>query len=80
MLILVRRSNTWSACSLGLKSVVGKHADCRSPADRGVDADGGVAVERDDRGELTRRGAANPPSDRQPDCSQGSVACLFGLA
>ena len=48
MLIVVRRSNARSACSLGLKPIVSKRADCRSPPDGRVHADGGVAVELED--------------------------------
>ena len=48
MLIVVRRSNAPSACSLGFKPILSKRADCRSRADGGVHAGGGVAVEKDE--------------------------------
>ena len=48
MLIVVRRSNAWSACSRGFKPILSKRADCRSPADGGVHAGGDGAVEKDD--------------------------------
>ena len=46
--IVVRRGNAWSACSLGFKLLLSKRADCRSPANGGIHAHGGVAVELDD--------------------------------
>jgi hypothetical protein len=45
MLIVVRRSNARSACSFGFKPILSKRADCRSPADGGVHAGGGVCRE-----------------------------------
>ena len=62
MLIVVQRSTARSACSLGVKPIFNKRADCRSPADGGVDAIGGVAVEKDEMGEL---GTAR---SRMPTC------------
>ena len=62
MLIVVRRSNARSACSLGFEPILSKRADCRSPADGGVHAGGGVAVEKDEE-EKTRVGRrARPPT------------------
>jgi len=43
-----RPSKRQPACSLGVKPILSKCADCRSPADGGVHARGGVAVEKDD--------------------------------
>jgi hypothetical protein len=48
MLIVVRRSNAQSACSLGSKPILSKRADCRSPADGDVHGGGVVAVEKDE--------------------------------
>jgi hypothetical protein len=48
MLIVVRRNNAGSACSLSSRPILSKRADCRSPADGGVDAGGDVTVEKDD--------------------------------
>ena len=42
----LRRRSGRSACSLGVKPILSKCADCRSPADGGVHAGGGVAVEK----------------------------------
>ena len=53
MLIVVRRGNARSACSLGLKPILSRRADCRSPAHGGVHIGRGVAVEKD---ELRQRG------------------------
>jgi hypothetical protein len=58
MLIVVRRSNARSACSLGFKPILSKRADCRSPADGGVHAGGGVAVKKDE----DRHGRSAPTS------------------
>ena len=70
-----RTGASWEAEPSGVANP--KHADCRSAADRGVDADRGVALAKDDVRELTRRGPAHPQTDRQ---LAGSVACLSGSA
>ena len=63
-----------SDCSLGVKLIFSKRADCREPADGGVHADGGVAVEKDEvrvccaiGGELCRSaiGMRKPPRSRR---------------
>ena len=44
---VLRRGSGRSACSPGVKPILSKRADCRSPADGDVHAGGGVAVEKD---------------------------------
>ena len=46
--IVVRGSNPRSDCSLGVKPILSKRADCRSPANGGVHVGGDVTVEEDD--------------------------------
>jgi hypothetical protein len=48
MRIVVRRGSARPACSLDVKPILSKCADCRSPADGGVHAGGGGAVKKDD--------------------------------
>jgi hypothetical protein len=57
MLIVVRRSNARSACSLGFKSILSKRGDCRSAADGAVHAGGRVAVEKDEPRNRRRPGS-----------------------
>ena len=45
---VLRRGSGRSAWSLGFKPILSKRAACRSPADGGVHASAGVAVEKDD--------------------------------
>ena len=41
MLVVVRRNNARSACSPGLKPILGKHADCRLACGRRLHARAG---------------------------------------
>jgi hypothetical protein len=74
MLIVARHSNAGSVCSLGLKPIISKGADCRSSADGGVHPASGVAAETDDY-RHSQSGVPDPvprlprivPSDSYPE-------------
>jgi hypothetical protein len=61
---VLRRGSGRSARSLGVKPILSKRADCRSTADGGVHAGGGVAVEKDEnqRSRRARDSAASAPA------------------
>ena len=77
------RSNPRSACSLGFKPILSKRADCRSPSDGGVQAGGGIAVEKDDRRNSRRPKSSAVPArmlpfqtGSNPGCRSGSCSAL----
>ena len=72
MLIVVRSINARSGCSLGFKPILSKRADCRSLADGGVHAGGGVAAEKD---EIQLRENATVALLRRPGIPTVTAGC-----
>jgi hypothetical protein len=73
LLIVLRRSNARSACSVGFKPILSKRADCPPPADGGVHAAGGVAVDTDED-QASVGGNSDVLPDRAPSSSVGIIS------